>query len=546
MTADTHFNPEQSTGPAKPRHRWLRRLMKGFALFVLFVIVSFAIWYGWCKLDRDAEIAKIRAAGDPVWFEELRPAPIDPAQDGMPILRQAFASMKPLPDELADDLYNLHAPVDEPLDDEETAEMLKKYGDVIMLPENITFREWRTRHVKDDEQEPSPRPPVAVRERVLVEKLRPLMANNQTTYRLVDEALNRPKLTIEIDYDHPKPVVADCPDVWQIMHVQKLLLAKARCELFDGLIDDAARTLIALLGINQRKYEAASFNIVDALVAASQADIALDVLAETLAAGSMSAERMSQFDKPLADLESRLRIQRMWIGERAAGLTTMENAFEDVVLNRPQFKNRIVLALIQPIVWNNQTYYLRAMSAPVTYADRYDEETGRLLNEAYDREIAPLELDELTMWGKLQRIGMAVMLPATASVNKRVIDARNRMNAARVGIQVDKYRQERGRLPKSLNEVVGGVLKALPEDVENGQPLAMVVEGDAFAICPSHLVDVERQRLVEKIRIAKGEPNAPTPGDGEQEKPVNDNEIGFPAFYVVYQTVKHTPAARAN
>ena len=39
------------------------------------------------------EIAKLRAAGDPVWFADMEPTPLDPAEDGTPELRKAFAAI---------------------------------------------------------------------------------------------------------------------------------------------------------------------------------------------------------------------------------------------------------------------------------------------------------------------------------------------------------------------------------------------------------------------------------------------------------------------
>lgn len=554
MTADSRFDPSQSEPPHQPRRRWLKRLAVAFLLLLLVAGGSFAAWYGVCKSARDAEIAKVRAKGEPVWFEELKPAAVDPDKDGMPILRQAFAAMKPLPKELADEMRSLHAPDEEPEDAVASAKFLEESGDLLVEPEGIKLRDWLARHEKDQPDAKTPRPPLAVRERLLVEKLRPLVAANQAEYDLVRAAIAKPWFVIAIDFDSRAPLWMERSDINQFFELHKLLQARMRCELYDGKQDAAVSTVIESLKLAQRWQTAYDTSLVERLVSAAAIGMALDSLAEIASRGALESSRLAELDRLCFEIESEVRIRPAFVGERAMAMTTIENFYENGGLDGKPITNPIKQLVLQPLVWNNQTHYLRAFSPYVDHADRYDDEAGKARDEAWDREIAPLEDGKTRGLGRLSRMAVALLIPATASTEAHVVDKRNRLNAARAGLHVDAYFREHGRFPNSLDEVVDKEFPEIPKDIVQGEPFVLIVEGNAFAVCAASVRDQERRMLLTAIKsqedshklvadpVDAGEQSAGNDAEGEQaaededaEGIENDEDFYSTAFRVIYR-----------
>jgi hypothetical protein len=241
-------------------------------------------------------------------------------------------------------------------------------------------------------------------------------------------------------------------------------------------------------------------------------------------------------------------------GERAAALTTIESFLDHGGFGRPAVKNWLLRRLWEPIVWINETNYLRSVSAVATYADRYDEEARGAIDEVYARENEHLDRGDFSSYEALTRQAQAMLQPTTLLIEGVVVAARNQAQATRVGLRIDAFRRNHGRLPESLDQVKGGAIAEIPRDVVRGEPFAYIVAEDAFAVCPVNDVDRERKALEECVndrdrlaRLMAEEIDAQNRGvladDDEDEIADDDGGWRSHAFRVVYPRTAKSDAA---
>lgn len=551
MSTDSRFDPIASAGQAKPRRRWLRRFVITFVLLFGCLAVAYGLWYRSALSARDAEIARLRAAGEPVWFSDLKPAPLDPAEDGTPLLQHAFAAMKPLPDELSTELNDLTAPDEEPMDPAEEQKFLEEHGDTPVEPLGITLREFLA---QNDKPKPAgPRLPFAVREKLLVEKLRPHVEANRDAFAALQKALEKPKFQFPVDYDHPRPIELEFPEFDQLYALGQLLKARWRCDVFDGDLPAAAAALDELLQLTHRMSAADHVHLTWLLSSIANTYWNLEHAAETISRGRIDENHRVAWGKVFARIEATTQSKTALRGERAMVLTTIENFMTHGANGRPAPKGWLKRTFVQPFVWWNQVNFLKGISASVQYADRYDDQAIAAIAENQIREWDRLESGRLTRYEKMTRLAQAMLTPAMGIVDPSVIFARNRLRAAQVALWVDAFRHEHGRLPKSLDEITNDRLPEIPRDVVHQKPLAYLTAEDAFSICPAGETEREQRQLAEAIKRrnaatlpgetndkAADNPDEPADDEAQDDETVDD---GSPtgAFRVVYTRTSASP-----
>jgi hypothetical protein len=544
MVSDVRFDP---LGTASPRvrapqsrlRRWGRRVFVAVAVLFFVVVGAFLVWRQYALHARDAEIAKLRAAGDPVWFADLEPKPLDPAEDGTPLLRQAFAAMKPLPEELDDELAALPAfeeeeeEEDERMTADEREAFLEEHGDMVIEGLAGPAKTLRELWAEEDEPPPGPREPFAVREKKLVEKLRPHVEANRAAFALLREALEKPKIRFDVDYAHPQPMVMDIADNPPFFELAWLLQVRLRCELHDGDEVAATNTVLECLGLARRHY-AQSRELNGVLYACGQLSQAHGYVVKMLEREKFDAARRAEVSLALRDFESELRIGPAIRGEKAMAMTTIESFLDVGGFGRNAPKNWLTYKIVEPLVWMNEANYLRGLSAQAMYADRYDEEAFNAIDEEYDREWGDVfEAGKPSMYTRLTHLAKAMMQPAMPHFHAQILAARNQANAARVALEVHAFRREHGRLPQSLDEGKGGALAGVPLDLVDEEPLAYLVDDDAFAICPARHAENERKhlrQLVAKRDAALDDakpPRAPEPGDDAELQAAEDENVAW-------------------
>lgn len=555
MANEARFDPLAPKLPASRARRWFRGIVAVGLLLVLGAVASFLVWRHYALSARDAEIARLRTAGDPVWFADLRPNPLDPAEDGTPRLRQAFAAMTPLPEKLQDEFNALTAPEDEePMTPEEEARFLEENGDTLVQPLGIKLRDWLP---KEEPKPRVPRLPFADREKQLVEKLRPHVEANREAFDLLRQALAKPKIRFELNYDDPQPLLMEFPDDDLTFRLDELLHGRFRCELHAGDAAAATATLIESLALTRRHYAASRDRLMGLLYATSRIKFTLELLKELLERGTFDSTRQAELSLALDQIESEIRLGPAIRGEKAMALTAIENLLDQGGFGRRPVKNSILRTLVEPVVWLNQANYLRAMSAQATYADRYDDEARAAIEEEYERETAPLESPDVGQYTVLTRMAQAVLQPTTVQFEGAVVAVRDACSAARAALAVDAFRRERGRLPKSLDEIGRGAMPQIPRDVVRGESLVYLVDRNGFAICPAKEAEREGKRLAklveersevggagDRAKVEARDGNDGEDGDvPENEEAFEDDAFPSGAFRVVYPVASQANAA---
>ena len=78
---------------SKSRFGWWARIAIAAVVLVALAGAWFGLWWWQCRRELDAEIAKIRARGEPVWFADLEPE-YDP-EDATALLLDSLSYLSP-------------------------------------------------------------------------------------------------------------------------------------------------------------------------------------------------------------------------------------------------------------------------------------------------------------------------------------------------------------------------------------------------------------------------------------------------------------------
>ena len=153
-------------------------MLKGSLVLLLLMATAYAVWYWRASSALDAEIAKIRERGEPVWFSECRPDPLPPEVDGTAELLAAIDRMVPIEGELREELDNFMT-----IQSGEPQEQLDE---------------------DDEEDRIEPRDPDE-----MFRDLRQLIKDNAPAFKSLGAALAKGRCRLPIDYDDPVPMIAN-------------------------------------------------------------------------------------------------------------------------------------------------------------------------------------------------------------------------------------------------------------------------------------------------------------------------------------------------
>jgi hypothetical protein len=582
MPAEPRFNPLAAAEPLPRKRKWLRRLAIAFVLFLVAVVTGYGVWRYQASTARDAEIAKIQAAGEPVWFADLKPQPLDPAVDGTPLLLQAFDAIESIPDDLRNDLDALRRPFEDvPLATEEPDDLGLDEGDWedelnVVAPgldeqepgnlpgepeENIDVEredEPRLEDVMpaddplaespaDDAEQPPGNAsslPFAAREAKVVEKLRPYLANNREVYRLLAKALEKGQFQFDVDYDARVPTFSEHQERDPLSSLRTLLQARWRCQIHDGDYEAATASILQYLVFIRGVLEASQHNSIDTSLGAYTVTLGVAMLAETMARNGSGQPIDASVYELLRDLEAMFRSRPVLLKERAAMLTTIENVFEFGVDGEPLIRSKFIRTLFAPQIRMNQALYLESMAQLIDYADRHDPATMQAIEK--------FEESRLNSFGKVNpaNFWFAIKLLPMFHPNEDARVTRDRLRSAQVGLQVDAFRRVNGRLPKSLDEIKNPGFLTIPRDVADHGPLVYLADKDAFTVCSLADSDLERKRLAEqvKMRDASQEPESAEkdpleqfpPHLEESEEKVDNRRTG--PFQIIYPNTNDAKA----
>lgn len=195
--------------------------------------------------------------------------------------------------------------------------------------------------------------------------------------------------------------------------------------------------------------------------------VGLSALAEKLTLVDFSEAELREFQALVRASAPEEGLRIALIGERALGNSILRNP-ELMGDERP---------FLSPLNGDKAAYLLLMTD--------YVNAVGRGLPKSLDkceRVLAYYEAKHNTWAGQWTMRHTSNMTPDVCSALFATARDASRLAAIDIGIAVELYRRENGKLPTSLKMLVPKYLASIPTDVFNGKQMTYKVEGDGFSI----------------------------------------------------------------
>lgn len=427
--------------PIPPRFKWLKRFVKlGVALLVgLFVL---RLWWGHVAHSRlQAEIDRIRAAGEPIFPEDFDPPPLPKEQNGVPLLIEAMESLSPNLTTEQTKLLEGTPPCEEwkPEHLEMAAQIVEANAQTLSLVRQARSRagvDWGLRI----------RSPA-------INLLLPLAADRQLARLLKLTALHHHHAGRD---DETAETLLDALDQAQKVGMKPLLIGYLVATAIDGLTCSTIERVAPDLAVCERLIPYVDR---DGCSHRSQVEEVITVLLDESAirkalVRAMQCERMFQLDVIRGCCEGFASLISISRFGGATGPSTAE---------------RVSIFPFAPLFELDGVQMVNHMSR---VAEAIEKPTWPEANVI----MAPLELEAESVrvdFNRLRRPVSAVMLPSLSRavlVHYRGI-AHRRMAAIALAIRL--YEVDHGRRPRELSELVPQYLAAVPIDpiANDGRPI---------------------------------------------------------------------------
>ena len=449
-------------GSSNPFRRLLRLWWVVLPVIGLVIVLTVMVGVHFRAIARaqaefDAEIATIRARGEPVWFADLAPEPIPVDQDGTPFLIDAAVDWQPIE-----------------FDSQSQSE---------------------SAYLKLITQRPLPPPGV-------YPEFRAALDANARSLESLARAVGFERIRIPRDYAIKNPYEHDLPYVSDLRSLSRLLAAKLLDDLGHGAVAGAFETLEVHMKLAQR-LEEDPIPIVHSVRFGIAHDF-VDSLEMILGYTDYDESRFRTFDRSIAAMGD-FRFKPSILVDRAMLLSTFENIGEPefagflsefrshVDIRDPWFLATMGLyvgmtdpstapaealnrtwgsILFRATLIKGRTMSLRAMGRIADLIDELGPEGTRKI-AALDAELA-IEIARFPIW--------QVLRSDTAPWHAMLLTFRQRLVDARLAMRVDRFHDERGRLPESLEEVLDDDLREVPLGLLSGLPVRYEILPDGFRI----------------------------------------------------------------
>lgn len=241
----------------------------------------------------------------------------------------------------------------------------------------------------------------------------------------------------------------------------RLLCLASRIAVQQGDVDEALRAVEAIFPLTESVKAPV---IVMNLVRLSVWRLAIAQIEDLLAYQALSLEQLQRLDAWLGPMESTDGFTQCMIGERCSSLYLFEMPPQEVAM---YFNDNGVglwplLSIPRKFLGFHDLDALSCINAMQAHIDITDLPR----HEAYQRSraVGAEYEDEL---GMLTRM----LMPAMGRVYEIELIAVAKTVAARTALAVERYRQDKGRLPETLDQLVPAFIEQLALDPFDGQPL---------------------------------------------------------------------------
>ncbi len=441
--------------PLETRTRPLwRRVLRGIvvgAVAVFLLALTARLAWGYVEARRlNAEIARIRAAGEPVTFEDLR------SNTASPVIKPSVETGE------ADDAGPYYEAALALLRDRNAAPLWDACG---------AYRDaLRT--------SPTSRPT-----RNVAESVERLLTDNALALDMLDRGAQCPTCRFDIGIEFG---MGRCLEqLARARAAAKLLAARTLVRASQGRGDEAVESLISLLRL-RRMFDppitiAYLVEIASVSLACEDAAIILELCRPSDAALMRLGDALLTIDAPRL-LETRGRVverayaefsgetgspltllERSVLAERVYGLQCMRDLISDRLGSAPASNGTGPL----PGQWPAAGFWMRPMA--LHWAAGYLRDLGEFVQLA--RRPLPEALDAIRSGEPARSTFGRLIAPALEKMFVQTAGADAETACAGVAIAVERYRRARHRLPATLDELVPEYARSLPSDPFNGKEL---------------------------------------------------------------------------
>lgn len=409
--------------------RWRRTLIfipYAWGLLIGILIVAFTVWRVHLSHDLDRELSAIHAAGQPTSGEELDCyyTHIPDGQNAAIVMEQAFALAKNYSDNRSNELNHFKViSYDQPLSPEQVA-LLDGY-----------------------------------------------VALNLNVLATLHEAVRIPDCRYPIDLS--QGMDTKLPHLRDLETVSSLEEYRALLDLNAGRQNEITRTILDTLNVAHTLDREPL--IISQLVRMRIQNIAVEILEHRLNVGEMPEPERTNLYTAFVAAEKTNSMALALIGERAMALpyfhlslTEMERLggsadTNDVIDGGAPLSGRTFL----PFEWSgfygrDERFYLQAMRTNIMLETMIPP-SGPMIYDFEQKVFAACT--------RHYYIFSALLLPAASAAFNREATGLAELRAARLALQVEVFRAQRGRLPRDLNDLVPRFIPAVLEDPFDGQPM---------------------------------------------------------------------------
>ncbi|MBI1899523.1 MAG: hypothetical protein HYS13_00235, partial [Planctomycetia bacterium] len=429
-TGESTSSASESSGEPKPLPK--RRPLAWWVYVAMFLLVVamaiggfYGAWYLRARAELQKEIAGLRERGEPVWFAEIAPPPVNAADNAAPLLLQAVKKLAPPNRALYQAFYDALARANE----------VARYGDE---------KGSRT----------------AIEEPALVAGLE---ANGEAL-AVLRQALQKPRCVFPIDYQTHQPFAILLEHIQQSRELARLLQAEFHLALAKGDVEGALRAIDDGFALSECLREEPF--LVSQLVRIVVARLAVDELAILAGRIELSDAQRDRFDERLAAMAASFRLRPCVVAERAGVLTTTEHLSDNDAAFVGTNVDHYPGGMLRPMVMQEQAFMIRFLSKQAEAVDATGP-AGKAMQQAIEQEIQDASVRYMLS---------KMLMPAVGSVRDAGIRHRQSLQNARAGLRIDRYFRQNGKLPQDLSGLTDERLTETPKCLYSDLPLILRVE----------------------------------------------------------------------
>lgn len=422
---DADERGESSSERPLPQKKWRPGALTLFLGFVAVLVLGswggYWLWKSNLQSQLDAEIAKIRERGEPVWFADVRPEPVADAENG---IASYVHACRALSDDVAK-ARNRQMPATWTFISNE-----KDYGSFGQLtPKQLA--EVRT---------------------MLSESPRPLA--------FLREALTKPFIQVDYDYDTHVPLNVTHNEVMTLRRLGDRLRAESALAIADSDLDHAAQCVIdQLLLIRAFRDDSAWYS---QMTRSADLRHTMTSLAHRLGAGPLNTEHFQEIDALLAEIEPTFDFRPMLLTERARYLSAAAKIDRATL---EQFQNsgsttQWLYANFAALRIKDQLEIMRVFDEIIAIIDDPSPSATKRAEQLQE------EFEAISEWSPLAR-----ELRTFPIYRKVAFSLRQQCVSARIAIRLAQIYHATGGLPSTLQDVADESLPAIEIGLVSQQPL---------------------------------------------------------------------------